>query len=315
MLTPLNQEERDTDDLVKEIISARFDPTAPLPPLPEYSILIGDRGLVELGGALIGVYGRPKTRKSSFIALIVAAALNEQKKHGIIEAPLVTGPIIWFDTEMGLLREFPRFHSHIVGMSGRDKGDDFLEENYHVYNLRGYSHRERLKVIDRMLMAPDLYKQGSLGMIVLDGVADLVASTNELAESKEVVDRLLMWADYHACPIFVALHLTASTSNKPTGFMGNYIVNKSSYNINAEVEDDGLPSLILPKEVRQGERFESFFISNVPKGELNAGRPIIVDPVSQGLNAATNRKRSKVIDMGTKKIVNDSEDDNALDGL
>lgn len=302
-LSQISHEEKDVDDIVQEVLTNRFDHRKPLPPQPEYAITIGGKGLVEKGGSLIGVYGLPKTRKSSLIGMIAAAALNENKTHGLIETPHVDGEILWFDTEMGLYRELPRFHNHIIDMAGRRgaEHDDYLLKNYHVSNLRPYSHDERLAAIDRIITAPNLFD--NVGMMVLDGVADVMENTNEAAQAKAVVDRLLMWADKKSCPLFVALHLNQSSSAtkpKAAGFAGNYLYNKSSYNIISKTEYEGSPSIIVPGMTRNGKRFNPFMITNIEEGKEGEGRPIFYDPEMDYLETehgfASNSRQNNHLD-------------------
>lgn len=279
LLSDLPNDDRDLDDLVKEVITNRFDHRKPLPPEPEWAVKIDGKGIVEKGGSLIGVLGLPKTRKSSVMGMIAAAGLSPDKIHGIIETPHINGKLMWFDTEMGLYRELPRFHNHVIDMARRRgrEHDDYLYENYHVTNFRPYSHEQRLAMIDRILTS-GLYE--NVGAMFLDGVADLMSNTNEAGEAKAVLDRLLMWADKMACPLFVALHLNQSASSnkgKGAGFAGNYLANKGSYTLIAETEFDGAPSVIKAGRTRNGKRFKPFKITNIADGLENEGRPIFYD--------------------------------------
>lgn len=286
-LTELKHEDKSIEELVKEVISTKFNHLTPLPPEPEYAITIDGKGIVEKGGSLIGIYGLPKTRKSSLVAMVIAAALSEDKTFGKIDAHGVDGNILWFDTEMGLNRELPRFHNHIIDMADRrgEAHDEYLLSRYHVFNLRKYNHIERLSIIDYIVTDKEL--SSNVGMMVLDGVADIVGNSNELGEAKEIVDRLLMWADTLNCPLFVALHLTHSTK-KPTGYLGNYLMNKSSYNIVSEVEFDGAPSIIKPMMTRNGNRFEPFLITNVESGKPNSGQPRFYDSDDEAIEYQPN---------------------------
>lgn len=295
-LSSLANDDRDLNDLVSEVIANRFDHKKPLPPEPEYAITIDGQGLVERGGSLISVLGLPKTRKSSVVAMIAAAALSPDKKHGIIETPHIDGKVLWFDTEMGLFRELPRFHNHVIDMAGRrgDKHDDYIYENYHVTNLRPYSHEQRLAIIDRMVTHPKLFD--NVGMMVLDGLADVMGNTNEGAEAKAVMDRLLMWADRLSCPLFAALHLNQSSGSlkgKGAGFAGNYLANKGSYTLLAETEYDGSPSLIKAGKTRNGQMFKPFKITNIERGQPGAGRPIFYDEEAEMLNDSLTIGRTK----------------------
>lgn len=278
-LSQLSNDDRDVDELVVEVMNNRFDHRKPLPPEPEWAVKIDGKGVVEKGGSLISVLGLPKTRKSSVMGMIAAAGLSIEKQHGIIETPHINGKILWMDTEMGLYREVPRFHNHVIDMAERrgKQHDDYLLENYHVTNFRPYSHEQRLAMIDRMIVS-GVYED--VGAMFLDGVADLMSNTNEAGESKAVLDRLLMWADKLACPLFVALHLNQSASSlkgKGAGFAGNYLANKGSYTIIAETEYDGSPSTIKAGKTRNGKRFKPFKITNIAEGEPSEGRPIFYD--------------------------------------
>lgn len=249
------QEAKELDDLVREVFKGRYDHKAPVPDKPEYLITVGGKGIA-LPASLIGVYGPPKSRKSSFMAMIAAACLSPDNKFGHIESN-IKGDILWFDTEQNET-EVKYFQDNVVKMSGA-KDDDYIYGRYFSMKLRPYDELKRLAIIDRMITAPDIFD--NVGLIVLDGVADLMYNVNEIETSKKLVTRLTFWADKLQVPLIVALH-TNKDGKDATGSLGGFLNKKASYTIKCEPDYEGGPSTIKPYYTRNGQTFLPFVIDN-----------------------------------------------------
>jgi hypothetical protein len=249
------EDDFNVDTLVTEVINTRYDHREPMPPKPEYLIQIGGKGIA-LPGSIIGVYGPPKSRKSSFMGMVAAACLSPEGEFGNITST-IKGSILWFDTEQSSI-EVKYFQDNVISMSKADD-DDYIYERYHCMKLRPYDELERLAIIDRIITAPNIYND--VGVIILDGVGDLLYNVNEIEASKKLVTRLTYWADRLQVPLFVALH-TNKDGKDATGSLGGFLNKKSSYTIKCEPEFDGGPTTVKPYHTRNGQNFRPFMISN-----------------------------------------------------
>lgn len=267
-------EGQDIDELVKFILENRFDHTKPLPKEPPYLIKIGGRGIA-MAGSLIEVSGMPKTRKSSLMAMIAAAIISKEKNYmGKIES-FIDGKVLWFDTEQSDI-EVSYFQNHIIDMAGlRGKEhEEYAKSIYFAMKLRPYDEDTRLRIVDRVITAPDVFK--NVGAIFLDGSSDLLLNVNDMDDSKALVTRLTFWADYLGVPLFTGLH-TNKDGKSSTGSFGGFLDKKCSYHIRTEKEFDDGVTYVKSLHARNGQKFNSFMISNEPNG-----RPILVDKTELG---------------------------------
>lgn len=305
LLTPVDHEkdQRELDGLIKEVIATRYDHKAPAPDKPDYLITIDNQGIA-LPGSLIGVYGPPKSRKSSFMAMITAACLSKDGRFGNIESK-IKGDILWFDTEQSET-EVKYFQDNVIKMSGVED-DDYIYANYYSMKLRPYDELQRLAIIDRMITAPDIFE--NVGLIVLDGVADLMYNVNEIEASKKLVTRLTYWADRLQVPLIVALH-TNKDGKDATGSLGGFLNKKASYTIKCEPEFEGGPSTIKPYYTRNGQNFHPFVIDN----DEETGMPKYHDPYSsigEAFGSQSSHSKSvlqKLKDVGVDLDENEDED-------
>lgn len=288
------QEEVNIDDLVREVLANRYDHTAPLPETPEYLIHVGGKGLVLPGASVIGIYGQPKSRKSSLMAMIAAACISEEKKFENIESN-IDGSVVWFDTEQSDT-EVQYFQNNVIAMSGLTD-DEEIKDRYHVFKIRPYDEEQRLQIVDRMLTAPNIID--NIGLIVLDGLADLIYNVNEIEASKKLVTRLTYWADHLKVPLILALH-TNKDGKDATGALGGFVNKKASYTIKCEPEYENGPSQVRPYFTRNGQNFTPFLISN----DEDTGRPILHE---EDITFDHGESRSQI------SKVEESEDDSPMD--
>ena len=95
---------------------------------------------------------------------------------------------------------------------------------YKSYALRRYSATERLEFID-WLMTKSPYV-GNIGLVVIDGYADLVEDYNSLSESNDLQQKLLTWSADQQCHITGVLHKNFG-SEKPVGHVGSAVLKKA----------------------------------------------------------------------------------------
>lgn len=251
-------------EIWKEVIKNRFDFTHPLPERPDYLIEIEDEDDtygIALPGSVIEFSGRPKARKSSLMAAFAAACISPNKKALNIKSK-IKGNILWIDTEQSKL-EFSYFQRMVIKMAGIN----YQPKNYLALPIRKYDDNTRYEIVDHAISS-----MKDVGLIILDGIADLSMDENEQNSTKALVSRLMAWADYKECPILVAIH-TNKDGKESTGHLGGYLDKRCSYHVRIEKKDENSPSLVYPKLSRLGEKFPKFYFNHA-----QGGIPEIVDP-------------------------------------
>lgn len=206
----------------------------------------------------IGTYGNfsfiqapPKSHKSFFVSMLVSSYLNSGNRFApAMEAERDGQDVFHFDTEQGLwhcLRGFRRS----ADMAETDEG-------YHTYSLRTIDYKKRLGFIEHTLAnAPE----GSVGLVVIDGIADLVADVNDIDASNKVVQKLMEWSTLYSCHIVTVIHSNYG-SNKPTGHLGSFCEKKCETQISLEKDEDTKRITVTCKRSRN-RGFEPFdFIIN-----------------------------------------------------
>jgi hypothetical protein len=108
-------------------------------------------------------------------------------------------------------------------------------EFYKPFSLREYSAVERLEFIDWLINESE-YK-GNIGLISIDGYADLVSDFNSLEQSNHLQSKLLQWTTTAKCHITGVLHRNFS-SQKPVGHIGSAILKKAETVVFVETEED-----------------------------------------------------------------------------
>jgi hypothetical protein len=133
-------------------------------------------------------------------------------------------------------------------------------ENFHYLGLRKFSPKERKEKIELYI---NIYSN-DLGLLIIDGIADLCFNTNDMEESMEMVNWLMKISAEKQVHIMCALHLNpgigSSGQTKMRGFLGTMLAQKAETVI--EIEKDAKndsQSKISAKDVR-GQSFKPFMI-------------------------------------------------------
>jgi hypothetical protein len=206
----------------------------------------------------IGTYGNfsfiqapPKSFKSFFVSMLVSSYLNSGNKFASeMKSERDGRDVMHFDTEQGLwhcLRGFRRS----ADMAG-------VEDGYLTYSLRTIDYKKRLGFIEHKLASAP---EGSVGLVVIDGIADLVADVNDIDASNKVVQKLMEWSSIYNCHIVTVIHSNYG-SNKPTGHLGSFCEKKCETQISLERDEDTKRVTVTCKRSRN-RGFEPFeFIIN-----------------------------------------------------
>ncbi len=176
-------------------------------------------------GNIAFVQAPPKSMKSFFVSLMAGVYLKGSTKEGSIMRGHREGrKLIHFDTEQGDFHAARSFKTPLRISKGN-------QEDYITYALRRYNYDTRADFIEYLLY--NKYKLGEVGMVIIDGLADLVADVNSLTESTSIIQRLMTWSQERNIAIVTILHSNFG-SNKPVGHLGSFMEKKAETQINLE---------------------------------------------------------------------------------
>jgi hypothetical protein len=221
----------DYETKYKKILEDSYvDPKTDVP-LPPIAVSYGYSSGYNPSPIGIGSYGNfsfvqapPKSKKTFFLSLIATAYMcGETDYTKGMQGYRKGRKLVHYDTEQG------RFHAHKVFRRVTDICGD--SEDYLTYALRQYSPPERLDFIDWHLNNTE-----DVGLVIIDGIVDLMLDSNDLKESSKVVQYLMKWTQELNIHIITAIHSNWN-SEKPTGHLGSFLEKKAETQIALELSD------------------------------------------------------------------------------
>lgn len=206
----------------------------------------------------IGTYGNfsfvqapPKSMKTFFVSLLGSAFCNPKGKFTRgMDSFRDNKHFVHFDTEQGewhAQRVFKRIQWMNKGLSL-----DF----YHTFALRKISYRSRIDFIEYYLEC--MREEGKeIGLVVIDGVADLVSDVNNLEESSAIVQKIMAWTTIYNCHIVTVIH-SNNGSDKPTGHLGSFLEKKAETQIQLSRDENKLGAITVSCKRSRNTPFEQF---------------------------------------------------------
>lgn len=195
---------------------------------PAKAQVIISAGDVPLGtqGNLFGITGGEGTGKSNYVAAMVAGCIcpagAEVDTLGIqIATNGKHKAVLLYDTEQSEVQLF----KNVSNLLARAKQPDKPEE-LKAFCLTGMSRKERLHAIVQS-MDKFYYQYGGIQLVVIDGIADLVKSANDEAESVAVIDELYRLAGIYNTCILCVLHFVPN-GLKLRGHLGSELQRKAA---------------------------------------------------------------------------------------
>ena len=216
---------------------------------PEIAISIIQKGkeftLGTLGNFIV-VTGKAKSRKSFFAQLLLGVTLlidkAESEMYLLSRLPSNKLLSIVFDTEMG------RYHvskaqQRILSMAGLETSESLV-----VYRLRKYNAAERLEFIEYTI-----YNTPNIGIVLIDGLRDLITSINDEEQASMVTSKLMKWSEELNVCIICVLHQNKSDL-AVRGTVGTEAQNKAEavFSVTKSTENKDV-SIVRPEFVREIE--------------------------------------------------------------
>lgn len=190
------------------------------------------------------ITGQAKARKSFARMLFEAASV----KNGIIEKTIYVNlpenkrKIIYIDTEQGK-SNVSWAGKRIAKMAGVNG----IPSNYKVYALREFNYLERCEIIEKIIQSNQ-----DLGIMFIDGIADLAACNNDEIEGNRVAQLLMTWTSKYNIHICTVIHQPRAHGGA-TGHLGASIEKKAESVIGVSKEKSN--SVIESKLIRNDDDF------------------------------------------------------------
>lgn len=227
------------------------------------------------------IIGKAKSKKSFLMSIIAASAIKNDVVYNKINCdfPDDKQNVVVFDTEQSDYKVH-QIANRIKTISGKR-----IVTNLDVYCLRPYHYKERIEMIEAKI-----YNTENLGLVVIDGIRDLVADINSPEEATEIVGKLMKWTSELNIHIMTVLHQNKGNTDA-RGHLGTEVINKAETVISVLSSEDGVCS-VSPEFTREKE-FAAFAFK-----VDNNGIPEVCDAaVSSKLNKPNYYNRDKHLEV------------------
>ena len=167
---------------------------------PPVILRVGDSIVGTLGNFSAST-GKPKSKKTFNVSAIVASALSgkEVLKYKA-ELPPCKNRVLYIDTEQSKCHCHKVLH-RILKLAGlpTDRENDRIE----FFVLREYTPDQRRDIIRWAL-----HEEQNIGLVIIDGIRDLIHDINSPSESLDIINELMRWSSYYELHIHTVLHLS-----------------------------------------------------------------------------------------------------------
>ena len=168
------------------------------------------------------ITGASKVGKSFFKQLLIAGYIGGEARdftESITGHGSAGRMVLDFDTEQSPW-QVQRNGRNIVQMVNAT-----ASSNYHTYALRELDSKTRMTYIEKTLER--VSEKFKIGLVCIDGIADLMHDTNSLTETNEVMTRIMQWTTIYKLHLMTVVHLNFGDNPKPTGHIGSAITKKA----------------------------------------------------------------------------------------
>ncbi len=297
MKTNLNQNGRNLnfesakfskEELAHKLSIAKLNTSESItPPLACVSINDGDERIpiCTLGNFSL-IIGKAKSRKTFFTSFLVGSIFKISEKNGKITGclPSKQKTVLYFDTEQS------RYHSIRTVNCILQVAEKKTSDNFIGYCLRQFTAIERLKIIEHAMETTP-----NLGVVVIDGLRDLITAINDESQATMLSSFLLKWSEEKNIHIIGVLHENKGDNNA-RGHIGTELVNKAETVISVSTKTSGdSHSLVQPKYTRD-KAFVPFYFAISPNGT-----PEIID--STEVKTSVKRKPEECSDEFYMKVL------------
>ena len=165
-----------------------------------------DKSVISTLGNFSASTGKGKSKKTFNVCAIVAAALtNGTVLNYRASFPEGKRKVLYFDTEQSAYH-CQKVLQRINRLCGLPETED--NDQIEFVMLREYSPLDRRTIIEMALA-----ERPDLGLVVIDGLRDLLFDINSSTEAAEVIGLLMRWSSQFNVHIHTVLHLNKGDDN------------------------------------------------------------------------------------------------------
>ena len=210
----------------------------------EYPVPIGTDGNFSF------VQAFPKVGKSFFMSLLVSAYQSGSNGYtGKIKGHRRGRKIIHFDTEQG------RFHVSKLARRPLVMNKLQNDKDYHIYAMREFGWKSKIDFIEHILF--DKFENEEIGLVIIDGCADLCSDVNNMEQANNVAEKLLQWSGKLNAHITTIIHQNFG-SDKPSGNLGSALEKKAESQIKLEKNNANKGWITVECKRSRNRPFETF---------------------------------------------------------
>jgi len=231
---------------------------------PESIIDINGEVWGTLGGLSV-VMGKAKTKKTFFVTAATAAMLTSKSVLGMTgKLPVGKRKILYFDTEQS------EYHVSKVGQRVCKMAElPPTTDRFRIFKLNPISTKKRLGLIDHVFKTVENIDM--VGVVIIDGIRDLLFDINNSTEATELVDYIRKWTDTTNTHIITVLHANKTDGNL-RGHIGTELLNKGETILEVVIDGQDKNISVVSCERSRNKPFEDFAFS------INdAGIPVVCD--------------------------------------
>lgn len=236
---------------LKDILSKRIDLTVKVNPIIPTVFIAGSRFAVK--GDISMISGKPKAGKSTITKMILATALmkevNAETDTLSIRSNYCEGkPVIYIDTEQNPADTL-EFYNEVVKITGLAKAPD----NFIILNWRDFDYYQCLEhLVSIFEQIKDIF------MIVLDGITDLIPSSNDETSSVMLIRYLMKESTVRNTCVIACIHENGE-SGKMRGHIGAEAARKCQGTISIRYDEGKGVRVIKPLFLRRGKMFDEIY--------------------------------------------------------
>lgn len=220
----------------------------PVPP-KALSFVHGDESAIygTLGNFSL-VTGKAKSKKTFLMVMVLAACVGHGILQGTIKCELPDDKlrVLLFDTEQSKYHVWKRLNA-IASLAG-----PVDLSNIEVYSLREYAPDVRVELIEHALAS-----NNHVGLVVIDGIRDLIHDINDPKEATYIATKLMQWTTLSWCHIITVLHQNKGDQN-PRGHVGAELQNKAETVLSVTVQKEDKNVSVVEAEQTRDKDFPSF---------------------------------------------------------
>lgn len=229
-------------------------------PLPDTVLSFGGQ-VVSTRKNIFGITGKAKVGKSFLMTLINGAVLKKGET-GVLASYLPKGKdkILYIDTEQS------DYHVSLVVNRIKDIAEENKMDNLLMYAFDSVPTQQRFDYTEFLIT-----NTKDIGLVIIDGISDLVKSVNDEIIACDMADTLRRWATVQDVAIGYVLHQNPSDNSKMRGHLGTVLMNKSEtvVQISSSKENEAVKLVETTQTRNRKPENWSFEIIN--------GTPVVMD--------------------------------------